>query len=77
MRLAYKAVAAALKDARNYGEASAPPGRPCIALEAAIEAAGAALPVEPKRKRERAQLAITNLVARGNLEHQEGWVWLP
>lgn len=77
MRLAYNAVAAALKAARNYGEASAPPGRPCIALEAAIEAAGAALPVEPKRKRERAQLAITNLVARGNLEHQEGWVWLP
>lgn len=77
MRLAYDAIAAALKDARTYGMGAAPPGRPCIELEVAIDAAGAVLPVEPKRKRERARNAITNLVGRGNLEHREGWVWLP
>ena len=35
MRLAFDAIAAALKSARAYGMASAPPGRPCIELETA------------------------------------------
>ncbi|MGL1833072.1 AAA family ATPase [Rhodocyclaceae bacterium SMB388] len=77
MRLAYDAIAAALKDAKAWGKASVPPGRPCIELEAAITAAAGALPCEPKRKRERAQSAITGLVSRGNLGHAEGWIWLP
>lgn len=76
-RLAYDAIAAALKDVRNYGKASAPPSRPCIELDAAIAAAASRLPCDPKRRRERAQSAITTLVSRGNLQHQEGWVWLP
>ena len=76
MRLAFDAIAAALKDARAYGMASAPPGRPCIPLETATTAAGNALPCEPKRRRERAQTAITGLVSRGNLGHAEGWIWL-
>lgn len=77
MRLVYDAIAAALKDAKAWGKASAPPGRPCIELEYAITAAAGALPCEPKRKRERTQSAITGLVSRGNLRHAEGWVWLP
>lgn len=77
MRLAFDAIAAALKDARAYGVASAPPGRPCIELEAATTAAAGALPCEPKRRRERAQAAITGLVSRRNLGHAEGWIWLP
>lgn len=76
MRLAFDAIAAVLKDARAYGMASAPPGRPCIELEAATTAAAGALPCEPKRRRERAQAAITGLVSRGNLGHAEGWIWL-
>lgn len=76
-RLAYDAISAALKDARTFGQASAPPGRPCIELEAAIAAAAARLPCDSKRRRERAQQAVTGLVSRGNLQHQEGWVWVP
>lgn len=76
-RLALAAVNSALKDARNFGQGAAPPGRPCIALEAAIEAAATALPCDPKRRRERAETAVTALVARGNLKHQEGWLWAP
>lgn len=77
MRLAYDAICAALKASRTFGMASAPPGRTCIELEAGVEAAGNALPCEPKRKRERAQQAITALVARKNFHHAEGWLWLP
>jgi hypothetical protein len=61
----------------DIGQASAPPGRPCIELEAAVTAAAAALPCDQKRRRERAQQAVTGLVSRGNLKHQEGWLWLP
>jgi len=77
MRLAFDAIAAALKDARHFGQVSAPPGRPCIELDDAITAAAARLPCEQKRRRERARTAVTSLVSRGNLEHQEGWLWLP
>lgn len=76
-KTAYDAIAASLKDVRTFGQASAPPGRPCIELEAAITAAANVLPCEPKRRRERAQQAITGLVGRGNLKHQDGWLWLP
>lgn len=76
-RIAYDAIASALKDTRTFGKASAPPTRPCIEFDAAITAAAAALPCEPKRRRERAQQAVIGLVSRGNLKHQEGWLWLP
>lgn len=77
MRLAFDAISAALKDARAFGMASAPPIRPCLELDDAIAAAAGALPCEPKRRRERAQQALTALVGRGNLHHAEGWIWLP
>ena len=76
-RLAYDAISAALKTAKNFGMGSAPPGRPCLDLEAATEIAAKSLLTDPKRRRERAQTAITGLVSRGNLCHAEGWIWLP
>lgn len=77
MRLAYDAISAALKKSSQYGKASAPITRPCVELDVAITAAANALPCEEKRRRERAQLAVTNLVSRKNLHHEGGWVWLP
>lgn len=76
-RLAYNAISEALKKATNFGMASAPPGRPCLGLEAAIGIAASSLLTDPKRRRERAQVAITGLVNRGNLCHAEEWIWLP
>lgn len=76
-RLAYDAIAAALKSAKNFGMASAPPGRPCLDLEVATDIAAKSLLTDPKRRRERAQAALTGLVSRGNLVHAEGWIWLP
>lgn len=76
-RLAYDAISTALKSAKHFGMASAPPGRPCLELGAAIDvAANALLCDQPKRRRERAQSAVTGLVSRGSLGHAEGWIWL-
>lgn len=77
MRLAYNAISAALKCVGTFGKATAPSGRPCIDLETATDEVANALPCEPKRRRERAQTAITGLVSRGNLRHAEGWIWMP
>lgn len=52
-----------------------PQGRPCITLEAAIDKTRARLVCEPKRQTERAQAAISGLVARGLLCHENGFVW--
>jgi hypothetical protein len=76
-----KAVLAALRPlfekSPHQGKADAPAGRPCIDLEAAIEAAAPHLTCEPKRRPERARQAITAMVAAGHLKHLEGWLWLP
>lgn len=77
MRLAYDTIGAVLKKSSQYGKASAPITRPCVELDAAITAVANVLLCEEKRRRERAQLAVTNLVSRKNLIHEAGWVWLP
>jgi phage/plasmid primase-like uncharacterized protein len=64
-----------LRKSAHYGQAGAPPGRPCITLEAAVEYSRGRLVCEPKRQTERAQAAIRGLVGRGLLEHRDGWLW--
>ncbi len=56
---------------------SLPHGRPCLSVEDAIAAIGARLAVEPKRKTERARLALTGLAAKGLVTLHEGFTWLP
>lgn len=77
MKIAWDRMGELLKSpAVVFGKASAPPGRPCVDLEAATGDIAARLTCDPKRRRERAEQAITALVARGVLAHQEGWLWL-
>jgi putative DNA primase/helicase len=54
---------------------SLPSGRPALTTEAALDAISARLVVEPKRRRERARLALQGLIDRGLLHHDSGWVW--
>lgn len=50
-------------------------GRPCITLDAAIEQTRTRLVCDPKRQTERAQAAIRELVDRGILCHEAGFIW--
>ena len=59
----------------EVGKCGAPTGRPSIDLQAAVNAVAKRLMVEPKRKNERARLTITNLVSRGALGQNDGWLW--
>ena len=59
------------------GKAGAPPLRPCIELDAALTiAASRLITVEERRKPERAKRAIQDLVAKGLIGFNEGWLWL-
>jgi putative DNA primase/helicase len=59
------------------GKPGAPPLRPCIELDAALTVAASRLiTVEEKRKPERSKRAIQDLVAKGLLGFNEGWLWL-
>lgn len=53
-----------------------PYGNPAVQLETALEAVGARLVCELKRKRERAQQALTGLQARGLIEIDGGYLWV-
>jgi hypothetical protein len=74
-RIVWDALDEPLRKSAHYGQAGAPPGRPCITLEAAVEHSRGRLVCEPKRQTERAQAAIRGLVGRGLLEHRDGWLW--
>lgn len=74
-RIAFDALRPVFKADGRTGINGAPPLRLCLELEAAITAAAGALPVANDRKAERARAAITGLIARGVLVHQEGWIW--
>lgn len=76
-RLVFDGINDALKTSSHYGMAGAAPTRPCLSIDDAIAAGARRLACEPKRQRERAQQAITGLVARKNLVLREGWLWLP
>lgn len=61
----------------HTGKAGAPPLRPCIELDAALTVAMSRLiSVAEKRKPERAKKAIQDLVAKGLMGFNEGWLWL-
>ena len=74
-RIAWDALGAPLRESVTYGMAGAPPGRPCITMEAAVDHVRGKLPVDPKRQTERTRQAIAGLVSRGLLSHQDGWLW--
>jgi hypothetical protein len=66
-----------LRKSATFGRAGAPPTRPCVETETAVEAIALRLTCEPLRRKERTRKALTGLVAAGVLTCLEGWLWLP
>ena len=60
----------------DFGCAGAPPTRPCITVEQAVEGARQSLTCEPRRQPERVRLALTGLANMGAIHINEGWLWL-
>lgn len=75
-RIVYDALGPLFRETHTFGKAGAPAVRPCIEFDAAIVGVRDRLPVEPKRRTERAQEAVKGLIARGVVGHNEGWIWL-
>lgn len=80
-RVAWNAIGEALREVGGGKPEGAPDtlpqGRPCITLEVALTVIGSRLPVEAKRRSERARLAITGLCSKGLVTLQDGFVWCP
>ncbi|MDD5365331.1 MAG: AAA family ATPase [Gallionellaceae bacterium] len=76
-RIVWDALGELLRESKNFSKGGAPLARPCVELEAAITAITPRLTCEEKRKPERTRQAITALLANKNIEHREGWIWLP
>jgi hypothetical protein len=66
-----------LRKSATFGRAGAPPIRPCVQLETAVEAIAPRLTCEAKRQKERVRQALTGLTATGVVTCREGWLWLP
>ncbi len=76
-RILWYALGELLREARDFGKAEAPPGRPCLRLEDAIESSRGRLPCANERHAEQARHALAGLVSRDCLRLQEGWLWVP
>lgn len=75
-RVVYDALLPLFKASTAFGKAGAPPTRPCLALDQAVEAVKGHLVVDQKRQAERARLAIQGMTGAGILGHSEGWIWM-
>lgn len=75
-RLIWNALGDLLRASTDFGKGGAPAGRPCVALEPAIEKLRDRLTTDPKRRTERTRKAITSLVNRRLLNLNEGWIWI-
>lgn len=76
-RIVWDALGELLREARHFGKGEAPPGRPCIGVDDAIERTRGRLTCTSDRHASRAREAITGLVARGCLRLTDGWLWVP
>jgi hypothetical protein len=74
-RLVWDALGPLFRKSAHFGEAGAPPTRPCLRLEDAVTGCHGRLSCEPVRQGERIRAAIAGLVSRGLLELREGWLW--
>jgi len=64
-----------LRESKEFNKDGAPPGHPCIRLEDALVLVAERLPCVDKRRNERAQQALSALVAKNIYGAKEGWLW--
>ena len=76
-KLVYEALGEPLRKSQHFGKAAAPPGRPCVDLEAVLPLVGEKLTCRPDQRLYQARRAITSMTAKGVLQTGGGWLWLP
>lgn len=74
-RIVWDGLGELFRDSKDFGQAGAPPTRPCVKLEDAIHTLRDRIPCEQKRQTERTRQAFTRLIAAGLIHHREGWLW--
>jgi len=79
MKIAWDTIGEAFRKAGDVRPKDAPENlpnnRPCLTYSNAIAAIAPRLTVEPKRRNERAELALTGLVAKKLIMFQDGYLW--
>jgi putative DNA primase/helicase len=76
LKIIWDALSNLFFDTTHFGQGGAPAGTPCIRLDEAIEKTRTRLVCPEKRRTERTQAAVTALITKGLLRHQDGWLWL-
>ena len=76
-RLVLDALGDLLRLSRQAGQGGAPMLRPCVEIEAAVEAIAPKLTCEPLRRKERTRQALTGLITGAVVASGGGWLWLP
>ncbi|MGE0082448.1 MAG: AAA family ATPase [Thiohalomonadaceae bacterium] len=74
-KIIWDALGELFKNSTHHGQGGAPETRAAIRLEEAITKTRTRLPCPSDRQTERARQALTGLISRGILAHQDGWIW--
>jgi hypothetical protein len=74
-KIVWDALGELFKESTHHGKGGAPATRAAIRLEDAVSKTRTRLPCPTDRQTERTRQAITGLISRGNLAHEDGWIW--
>lgn len=74
-RIIWNALGELLRNSNAYGMAGAPPTRPCVRLDVAIDALKDRLACDPDQRAYRTRLAITGLVSHELIMLKDDWLW--
>ena len=73
--LIHNALGDVLRNATDFGNGGAPSSRPCVQIDAAVDATAGSLTAPPDRRSYLARRAITAMVSRGIYQLKDGWIW--
>jgi hypothetical protein len=76
-RIVYEAMGKLLRESRQFGKAGAPPGRPCVEVEAVVQVIAERLLCRPDQREYQVRRALTAMTGdRDVYRARDGWLWM-
>src|SRR5262249_48466407 len=73
--IVYRVIGELLRASRDYGRGGAPPTRPCVSLEVAVEQSAQHMVCEPKNPKYLARRSVTKMVESRIYCASNDWLW--
>ena len=76
-KVAFDKLMAMLKGSDDMGKGGAPAHTRCVSFDQAVDEIAPHVPVDVKRRPERAKVALRSLISKFSVRYFDGWLWYP